>query len=427
MYVHRPALLLAVVIAVSAPALAADDTFLWPGKAASRKEFLEWQETTRAQLRQMLGVPAERVPLAAEKRGESEHDGVVIERWVFTCEPGSRAPAVLYRPKAPAGRMPAIVFTFGHGCSKIHWSYDYAAQLYAKLGLAVLAIDPIGEAERHASGREGTREHDQKPLDERAAAAGRLIMGKLVFDTMRGIDLLLERDDINHDRIGVAGYSLGGAKASWVAALDPRIKLALVCGWAYDDVVLDSKLCTKVPFTRMRKALSWCDFGSLAAPHCALFVMNGDADWVIDRNSDGSAWKGTRAMAAEVAPVYEQIGAAGDVEAWFEPDAGHRVFFAYREALLAIHKHLGTPATTEHQIRALSTLNAGRWCDTHEIKLEKLYGTQLHDRGATLVDMKLTPTPGERLRCLTADELGTPEFTIEGWLKAVAAKQAEAK
>jgi dienelactone hydrolase len=420
-------LLIAALIMASRSALAGDQDLAWPGNAAGPQEFQKWQVNTRAQLRQMLGIPAATVPLAGEKRGESEHDGVVIERWVFTCEPGSRAPAVLYRPKSPPGPMPAIVFTFGHGCSKIHWSYDYAAKLYAKMGLAVLAIDPMGEAERNASGREGTREHDQKLVDERAAAAGRMIIGKLVFDTLRGVDFLLERKDIDHEHIGVAGYSLGGAKASWVAALDPRIKLALVCGWAYDDVILDSKLCTKVPFTRMRKALSWNDFAALAAPECAICVMNGDADWIIDQKSDGSAWKGTRKMIAETAPIYEKLGARGRIEAWFEPEAGHRAFFAYREALLAIHKHLGTPAATEEQIRKLPTLNAGRWCDTYEIKLEKLYGTQLHDRGATLVDMKLTPTPSEYLRCLKPDELGSPEFTIEGWLNAAGSKRADIK
>jgi predicted GH43/DUF377 family glycosyl hydrolase/poly(3-hydroxybutyrate) depolymerase len=393
-------------------------SFDWPGQARNRGEFTAWQNQTRDELRTMLGIPSDRVPLAAEKRGETEHDGIVIERWVFTCEPGSKAPAVLYRPKTSQGKMPAIVFTFGHGCSKIHWSYDYAAKLYAKLGLAVLAIDPIGEAERHSTGREGTREHDQKSVDEQASQAGRLIMGKLVFDTMRGVDFLMERKDVDQNRIGVAGYSLGGAKASWIAALDPRIKLALVCGWAYDDVVLNSKLCTKVPFGRMREKLSWSDFAALAAPHCAIVAMNGDADAIIDRNSDGSAWNGTRSVAAEVLPTYKQLGSLGSIEAWFEAEAGHRPFFAYREALLTIHKHLGTPAATEEQIRALPSVNAGRWCDEFNIKLEKLYGTPLHDRGATLVDMKLAPTPVESLRCLKPDELGLPDFTISGWLNS---------
>ena len=48
----------------------------------------------------------------------------------------------------------------------------------------------------------------------------------------------MQRDDIDHDRIGVAGNSLGGAKAGWMAAVEPRIKMAIVSGWAYHDIAL---------------------------------------------------------------------------------------------------------------------------------------------------------------------------------------------
>ena len=65
-------------------------------------------------------------------------------------------------------------------------------------------------------------------------------MGKLVFDTMRGVDFLMERDDIDHRRIGVAGYSLGGAKAAWMAALDPRksqiVELKFFGGLTMDEI-----------------------------------------------------------------------------------------------------------------------------------------------------------------------------------------------
>lgn len=199
----------------------------------------EWQSKTRSELQAMLGIPNERVPLEAEKRGEVEWDDVIIEKWVFTTEPGSRVPAVLYRPKAPAKEpMPAIVHTFGHGGSKSQWQYNYAGQLYARLGVACLSLDPLGEEERHHEGRLGTRAHDPKPISDRADASGRLVMGKLVLDTMRGIDFLLEREDIDPQRVGVAGNSLGGAKAGWMAALEPRIHMAIVSGWAYENIGL---------------------------------------------------------------------------------------------------------------------------------------------------------------------------------------------
>ena len=323
--------------------------------------------------------------------------------------------------------MPAIVFTYGHGASKSHWSYNYAGLLYAKLGLVVLAIDPIGEEERHAEGRRGTREHDRENVDKRATAAGRLIMGKLVFDTMRGIDFLQDRPDVDRERIGVVGYSLGGAVAGWMAALDRRVKMAIVAGWAYDDaVVKSSKLCTRIPNSRMRELCSWAEYASLGAPNCAVLLMNGDADTIIDRAGDQSAWKGTKDAVATASQVYSDLEASGaGIECWFEPDGGHRPYFADKPALLWIHRVLGTPGWSEAQIQQLPTVNAGRWCDAHGIRLEKLYGTELHDRGASLVDFKLTPTPPDKLKCLKSDEVGSPQFTIEGWLDVVAASSRE--
>jgi hypothetical protein len=390
-----------------------------PHPAEDRAAFETWQETTRERLRTVLGIPKGRVPLVPERRGHSEHDGIVIERWIFTSEPGSRVPALLYRPKRPVGRMPAIVLTYGHGGSKGSWEYHYAAQLYARLRLACLAIDPLGEEERNATGRMGSRAHDNPQADQRAARAGRLIMGKLVFDTMRAIDFLHAREDIDRERIGVAGYSLGGATAGWMVAVEPRLRLALVSGWAFDDITLRTKLCTRAPNVQMRESLTWTDYASLAAPHCAVFVANGDADVVIDRDSDGSAWIGTRAVVEAAGGIYASLGAPGRIRAWFEPDGGHRPYFAYHESLGWIHRHLGTPGWTLEQIRALPALNAGEWCDRHGISLERLYGTPLHWRGATLPDLGLRPAPREKLAVLSADEIGRPEFTLEGWLDQI--------
>lgn len=381
--------------------------------------FRAWQSDTRAQLRAILGIPKERVPLNAEKRGQFEWDGIVIEQWVFTSEAGSRVPAVLYRPKEPPAKMPAIVLTFGHGGSKSQWQYNVGGQLYARMGLACLALDPIGEEERHATGRLGTRAHDPKAVSERADKASRLIMGKLVFDTMRGVDFLMERDDIDPNRIGVAGNSLGGAKAGWMAALEPRIKMAIVSGWAYQDIALRTKYCTKLPNQRMRELIGWADYAALAAPDCAVKIMNGDADWVIDREGDKSAWTGMDNAVKAASTIYEALNAPDKVETWYERDGGHRPYFAYKEALEWIRLHLGTPAMTLEQIRALPTINSGDFCDRHGIKLERLYGTPLHQRGATLPDLGIRPTPREKLACLKPDELGSDDFTVEGWLKRI--------
>lgn len=377
-------------------------------------------DALRAELTRLLGIPAARVPLAPESRGQIEREGIVIEKWIWTSEPDSRVPSVLYRPAQIEGRIPAIAMTCGHGGSKSHWQYVYVAQLYARLGIACLVLDPIGEEERHREGEMGTRAHDPEQVHLCADAAGRMIMGKLVFDTMRGLDFLQSRDYVDGERLGVAGLSLGGAKAGWLAALDTRLKMALVAGWAYDDVVVEfGKFCTRVPNERMRAFCNWTEYLGLAAPHCAVLVLNGDADVIIDCDGDGRAWRGTRQVVEAAKAIYAESDAADKVDCFFEPGGGHRPYHGYKVALEWIHRQLATPGWTLEEIRALPTINAGAWCDTQGVAIEALYGTPLHDRGATLPDMNLRALTKAELACLRPDEIGDPQYSIEGWLESI--------
>lgn len=375
-------------------------------------------DATRAQLAQALGIPTARVPLEAAARGQVEHEGVVIEKWIFTAEPGSRVPALIYRPRTASGRAPAVVFTYGHGSSKSAWSYHYAGMLYAKLGIIALAIDPIGEEERHATGRMGSRAHDNANADQRATAAGRLMMGKLVFDTMRGVDLLATREAVDMRRVGVAGYSLGGAKACWMAALETRLRAALVCGWAYDDIVLPTKSCTRASFTMMRERIDWPAFIRLAAPQCAIFTGNGDIDDIIDRG-DHEVWRRSDGQMKAATPAF----GPDMLESHLVADGGHRPYFIGREALLFLARQFDLPETTSARIRSLPMLNLGDWCDANHIALEKLYGTRLHWRGATAPDMGITPLSSSQLSVLKPEEKGAPDFTLEGWLDQIEGKR----
>lgn len=72
---------------------------------------------------------------------------------------------------------------------------------------------------------------------------------------------------------------------------------------------------------------------------------------------------------------------------------------------------------TEAAIAALAELNYGEWCDQHGVELEALYGTILHYSGTVLPDLGLQPIPRERLTVLTPAEIGSHDFTIEGWLE----------
>ena len=195
--------------------------------------------------------------------------------------------------------------------------------------------------------------------------------------------------------------------------------MAIVSGWAFDDsLATASKLCTRVPIQRMRKLCTWPEYLSLAAENCAVLAVNGDADVIIDRDGDGTACRGTRAAVDAARPTYEKSG--GSIRYWFEPGGGHRPYMSYKVALEWIHDHLGTPGWTLETIRALPTLNSEVWMKRNGIQAEKLYGTKLHQYGASLPDLGIRLIPRERMACLQkADERGTDPFTLQGWLKVI--------
>ena len=63
---------------------------------------------------------------------------------------------------------------------------------------------------------------------------------KAVWDNIRGVDLLSSLDEVDADRIGVIGHSIGGHNAIFTAVFEPRLKVIVSsCGFstmAKDDV-----------------------------------------------------------------------------------------------------------------------------------------------------------------------------------------------
>ena len=56
---------------------------------------------------------------------------------------------------------------------------------------------------------------------------GRVLWGMMVYDSIRALDWLLERPDVDRARIGTLGISMGSTMAWWLAALDERVKVTV--------------------------------------------------------------------------------------------------------------------------------------------------------------------------------------------------------
>ncbi len=62
----------------------------------------------------------------------------------------------------------------------------------------------------------------------------RFVSGSMkgIWNYMRCVDLLRERSDVDPERIGTIGHSLGGHNAIFLAVFDPRVKAIVTsCGW----------------------------------------------------------------------------------------------------------------------------------------------------------------------------------------------------
>jgi len=108
------------------------------------------------------------------------------------------------------------------------WQLDYGPQL-ASRGFVVAAADSVTFGERFDPLTDA-------PLDTskfEANAPGWSLLASRLTDHMRTIDYLASLSFVAHDQFGVIGHSLGGESAAVLAAMDDRIKAAVIsCGFA---------------------------------------------------------------------------------------------------------------------------------------------------------------------------------------------------
>lgn len=188
-------------------------------------------ERRRAELYALLGdLPPLNRPITASQRGQEERDGYLLETWDLDLNGIETVPAYLARPRELTGPAPAILFNHSHGDRyeigrrELVEGREYLQpEPYAKAltdrGYVVLAIDHwiFGE-------RSHTSELDTvKTMLWR----GEVLWGRMVYDSLRALDWLLQRPDVDPARVGTLGMSMGSTMAWWLAALDPRIAVTV--------------------------------------------------------------------------------------------------------------------------------------------------------------------------------------------------------
>ncbi len=209
-----------------------------PGDAASR----------RAELYALLGrLPDRNRPVSGEKLGEVARDGYVLETWRFDLNGIEPVPAYVARPASLSGRAPAIVFNHSHGGGYTIGKREFVegrsylqptpyAKALTDLGYIGISIDAWVFGERNHTSEADTF----KAMLWR----GQVLWGMMMYDTLRAVDVLLQRPDVDPSRIGTLGMSMGSTAAWWLGALDERIRVTvdINCLTDFDALIADKGL-----------------------------------------------------------------------------------------------------------------------------------------------------------------------------------------
>jgi dienelactone hydrolase len=207
----------------------------------SRREAHANQDPVSSKMRRLLGLPRRDATPKAEVLRRSEEGDVVLEDLRFLADRGAWVPAIVVKPLAASQPLPAIICLPGTGGTRGQLT-DARLQLserprtgwaraLARQGFLTISLDYRGsEARQQNIYTEALREQLE----------GRNYMGLLVHETIRAVDYLLTRPDVDRNGIGITGFSLGGAVSWYAAAADPRIGVIVpVCGGAgtYDALL----------------------------------------------------------------------------------------------------------------------------------------------------------------------------------------------
>jgi dienelactone hydrolase len=194
--------------------------------------------------------PARPSPPKVRTVATEKKEGYTVEKFVFPNGVDSEVPGYLAIPDQPKGRRPAILAMHGHGSSKdnifgVAPSSQDVAALLARRGYVVLAIDNYFGGERKGTGPAGEMEVMARGSDQEMSLfklnmwLGRNLWGMMLRDEQIALDYLASRPEVDPNRIGAQGMSMGSTRSWWLAAIDDRVKalVGVACFTRYEDLI----------------------------------------------------------------------------------------------------------------------------------------------------------------------------------------------
>ena len=284
------------------------------------KDFGEWKSVAKAKVLEcMMTPPMKSAGYDMQVIGEERRDGYTVRKILFNVNAYSRILAYLLVPDGK-GPFPAVNMLHDHGGHLFigkekmvrpfdvdtavvndadRWVeklYDgqYAGDYFARNGYVVFSADAPMWGER---GREeGVDRSKYDIICGNMMMLGRDLSAFMTYDDISGTDFLASLPQVDKDRIGCMGCSMGAYRAWMLAALSDKISAAAsICWMTTTDVQMSVKdkkreyggFANCIP--ALRQWLDYPHIASLACPKPMLFI-NGTRDHLFPIDGTRSAF-----------------------------------------------------------------------------------------------------------------------------------------
>lgn len=285
----------------------------------------------KSKLLECLGGPwPEPCDLQARLIREEQKEGYRLQ-WVdYAVEPEDRVPAILLVPDSVTATSKAAAIAIWHQhAGQWHLGKTEPAGLagdpmhhtgvaLVKLGYVVLCPDALCFEERQDP--EGKLKGGNYERFEflRQVVAGRCMAWKNILDMRRAVDYLASRQEVDAERLGCYGHSMGSTHTWLVGPWEPRLKcLVGNCCLPTYEAIHRTKLLHCFPnfIPGLHQFGDTPDIAALIAPR-ALHLNLGETD-------GGSPIEEARAGVEKIAAAYAKANAADRFTYFIEPNTGH--------------------------------------------------------------------------------------------------------
>lgn len=197
-------------------------------------------DARRKELYALLGdLPERNRKIGAKTVSTEEKPGYILEKLILDLNGLEPVPAYFVKPKQLTRRAPTVLYHHAHGGDyklgkdellngrKAIHNPPYA-EFLTSMGYCALCADTwvFGERYRPPPAKEPASTHEHDTFKE-MLWNGRVLWGMMVYDSIRAMDYLQTRSEVETARIGTAGLSMGSTMAWWLAALDERVKVTV--------------------------------------------------------------------------------------------------------------------------------------------------------------------------------------------------------